>query len=479
MTDHPEDLHKAPIVSVLLIGAFMAILNQTLLTTALPHLMRDLNITENSAQWVTTIFMLVNGIMIPITAFLIEKYTTRGLFLTAMLLFAAGTLICALSPSFSTLIMGRIVQASGAGIMMPLMQTSLLLLFPVERRGTAMGMAGLVIAFAPAIGPTLSGWLVEQYHWSILFWVIFPLAVFNIIFASVFLRNISTLRAPSVDILSIVLSTFGFGGLLFGFSSAGDGRWSSMDVWLPIIVGFIALYFFINRQLKLKQPILEFRVFHSRVFALSTVIGVIVFVSMISTATILPIYMQNMNQFTAFEAGLIMLPGAVLMGVMSPIMGRIFDRIGARYLAIPGLTLILITSVLFSFLSSTTSVAYLSIVYALRLMGTAMTMMPVTTAGINSLPRELIPHGTAMNNTMRQVSASIGTALLVTVMTTTALNPKEASVSVDEALVHGVNMSYIAASGLALIGVILALFIRSKPHEEKLTREEENAKSSP
>ncbi|SDI99427.1 drug resistance transporter, EmrB/QacA subfamily [Natribacillus halophilus] len=467
--EQQPNLKKTPIVAVLLIGAFMAILNQTLLTTALPHLMHDLNITENTAQWVTTIFMLVNGIMIPITAFLIEKYSTRGLFLTAMLLFAFGTLICALAPSFAYLMVGRVIQASGAGILLPLMQTSLLLLFPIEKRGAAMGSAGLVIAFAPAIGPTLSGWLVEQYHWSILFWVVLPLAVFNMIVAWIFLKNIATLRSPVLDMRSIVLSTFGFGGLLFGFSSAGDGQWGSMDVWLPIVVGVFSLVFFIRRQLQLKQPILEFRVFRSRVFALSTVIGMIVFVSMISATTILPIYMQNMNAYTAFESGLIMLPGAIVMGIMSPITGRIFDRIGARYLAIPGLSLIFITSVMLSFLQADTSAEYLSVVYALRMMGTAMTMMPITTAGINSLPRELIPHGTAMNNTMRQVAASIGTATLVTVMTTAALSPEEAGVSPDEALIFGVNMSFVVASGLALIGVVLSFFVRGKPKTTEKT----------
>lgn len=204
-----QHIKKAPIVTVLLIGAFVAILNQTLLTTALPHLMSDLNITENEAQWVTTVFMLVNGIMIPITAFLIEKFSTRRLFLTAMGLFVFGTLVCALSPVFSTLMVGRVIQASGAGIMLPLMQTSFLLLFPIEKRGSAMGMAGLVISFAPAIGPTLSGWLVEDHHWSILFWIILPIGIVNTILAYFFLKNIATIREPKLDIRSIIYSTFG------------------------------------------------------------------------------------------------------------------------------------------------------------------------------------------------------------------------------------------------------------------------------
>ncbi|EZH64932.1 multidrug MFS transporter [Bacillaceae bacterium JMAK1] len=456
-------LKKAPIVTVLLIGSFVAILNQTLLTTALPHLMTDLSINENEAQWVTTVFMLVNGIMIPITAFLIEKFSTRKLFLTAMSLFVLGTLVCALSPSFEMLMLGRVIQASGAGIMMPLMQTSFLLLFPIEKRGSAMGLAGLVIAFAPAIGPTLSGWLVEQYHWSILFWVVLPIGVLNMILAYIFLKNIATQREAKLDIRSIVYSTLGFGGLLLGFSSAGDGVWLQATVLVPMIIGIITLVAFIRRQLRLKQPILEFRVFKSRIFMFSTMISVIIFLSMISTATILPIYMQNMNSFDAFESGLILLPGAILMGMISPIAGRIFDRVGVRYLAIPGLFLIFISSLMFIDLDSQTSALYLSIGYAIRMVGTGMAMMPVTTAGINDLPHVLIPHGAAMTNTMRQVGASIGTAIFVTIMTTAAVD----SVA-DEttALIIGVNTSFIVASVLALIGFIFTLFLRSKPRSE-------------
>ncbi|MBM7635188.1 MDR family MFS transporter [Geomicrobium sediminis] len=456
-------LKKAPIVTVLLIGSFVAILNQTLLTTALPHLMTDLSINENEAQWVTTVFMLVNGIMIPITAFLIEKFSTRKLFLTAMSLFVLGTLVCALSPSFEMLMLGRVIQASGAGIMMPLMQTSFLLLFPIEKRGSAMGLAGLVIAFAPAIGPTLSGWLVEQYHWSILFWVVLPIGVLNTVLAYIFLKNIATQREAKLDIRSIVYSTLGFGGLLLGFSSAGDGVWLQATVIVPMIIGVITLVAFIRRQLRLKQPILEFRVFKSRIFMFSTMISVIIFLSMISTATILPIYMQNMNSFDAFESGLILLPGAILMGMISPIAGRIFDRVGVRYLAIPGLFLIFISSLMFIDLDGQTSALYLSIGYAIRMVGTGMAMMPVTTAGINDLPHVLIPHGAAMTNTMRQVGASIGTAIFVTIMTTAAVD----SVA-DEttALIIGVNTSFIVASVLALIGFILTLFLRSKPRSE-------------
>src|SRR5690606_25639 len=194
---------KGPFLAVLMAGVFVAILNQTLLATALPHIMEDLDITANTAQWLTTVFMLVNGVMIPITAFLINKYTTRHLFFVAMGLFATGTIICALAPGFSVLMIGRIVQASGAGIMMPLAQTILFVIFPVEKRGQAMGMFGLIISFAPAIGPTLSGWLLGHYPWRVLFYVVIPIALLDLLLAYFFLRNVTERTFPKIDILSI------------------------------------------------------------------------------------------------------------------------------------------------------------------------------------------------------------------------------------------------------------------------------------
>src|SRR5690625_4241471 len=276
---HETDIRKnIPLILVLLSGAFITILNQTLLGTALPPIMQDLNLTESTVQWLQSIFMLVNGIMIPVTAFLIERFTTRRLFLTAMSLFAFGTLIAAIAPGFSLLLVGRIFQAAGAGIMMPLLQTIMFLIFPIERRGTAMGMFGLVIAFAPAIGPSLSGWLVDHFPWRSVFYVVLPIAIINIVAAYFLLKNITEQTSPKVDVLSIILSTLGFGGLLYGFSMAGSEGWTSAQVIVSLLVGAITLFIFIMRQLRLEEPILEFRVFKYKTFSLTTGLGMIVYV---------------------------------------------------------------------------------------------------------------------------------------------------------------------------------------------------------
>ncbi|MEW9674955.1 DHA2 family efflux MFS transporter permease subunit [Lentibacillus sp. L22] len=460
----PKNIKKTPIMLVLISGAFVAILNQTLLATALPKIMEDLQLQETVVQWLQSIFMLVNGIMIPITAFLIERFTTRKLFMFALGIFGIGTLVCSIAPNFSLLMTGRVLQAAGAGIIMPLMQTILFLIFPLEKRGTAMGMFGLVIAFAPAIGPTLSGWMVEQFPWRSLFYIVIPIVIFDIILAYFVLKNVTEQKDIKVDILSIILSTLGFGGLLYGFSTAGDAGWTSMHVLISMIVGAIALVFFILRQLKLEDPILEFRVFKNPVFTLTTALGMVTFMAMIGAAVVLPLLMQTMLGFSAIESGMALLPGAILMGLMNPITGRLFDKFGAKWLSITGLTIVTITTFMFTNLSSETTFVYIATVNGIRMFGISMVMMPVTTAGLNQLPVDLIPHGTAMNNTMRQVAGAIGTALLVTVMADAAI-PEEGV----NGLVHGVNVSFIVAGIFAVIALIMAFFIKkSQPSGDQI-----------
>lgn len=456
---------RIPLFIVLLSGAFITILNQTLLGTALPPIMKDLQVTESTVQWLQSIFMLINGIMIPVTAFLIERYTSRQLFLTAMSIFAAGTLLCAVGSDFSMLLIGRVLQAAGAGIMVPLMQTILFLTFPKEKRGTAMGLFGLVIAFAPAIGPTLSGVLVEHLSWRSVFYVVFPIAVIIIIASIFLLKNVTETSHPKLDTPSVILSTLGFGGLLYSFSSVGEAGWSSVQFIAPLIVGIVSLVVFIRRQLKLKEPMLEFRVFSYNVYTLGTVLSMFVFGVLIATNIILPLYMQNMLQFSALESGLVLLPGAVVMGLMNPLTGYLFDKFGGTWLARIGLLVLVASSVPFTVLTAHTSFTYLAISNALRMISIAMVMMPMTTLAINQLPNHLIAHGTAMNNTFRQMAGAIGTALFITLMSVSA-NPSDGV----EGIIHGVNVTFMVATGISVVALILSAKLSddSKPARRTL-----------
>ncbi|SDP46556.1 DHA2 family efflux MFS transporter permease subunit [Halobacillus aidingensis] len=465
--------NKVLMAALLLAGSFITILNQTLMITAIPPIMDEMNVTANSAQWLTTVFMLVNGVMIPVSAFLIERFTTRQLFISAMSVFAFGTILGGLALNFPLLLLGRVVQSAGAGVMLPLMQTVFLMIFPVHKRGAAMGYIGLVISFAPAIGPALSGYITSAYTWRYLFWMILPLAILIIVLAYFILKNVTELSYPKVDPISIILSSIGFGGLLYGFTLAGNQGWTSIDTVTVLIIGAVTLTLFIRRQLRMHHPMLEFRVFKYPVFAITTVIAMITFLGLIGAETLIPLYMQDMRDFSAFESGLALLPGAVITAFMSPITGRIFDKIGARLLAVVGLTIITGASLAFSFLNIETTFTAITVLYAIRMFGLSMVMMPVTTAGLNQLPKKLIPHGAAMSNTMRMVAASVGTAILVTVMTTTAQSA-ESNPSIDHPSIYGVNIAFFIVTALSLAGLVLAFFVkRTYPPDEEQVNEPE------
>ncbi|RSK30053.1 DHA2 family efflux MFS transporter permease subunit [Bhargavaea beijingensis] len=455
--------NRTVILIVLITGAFVALLNQTLLIVALPPIMNDFSIDANLAQWVTTAYLLTNGILIPVTAFLIERFSSRRLLLAASALFAAGTLVASVAPSFFFLLVARVIQAAGAGMMMPLMQTILLTIFPVNRRGSVMGLVGLAIGFAPAIGPTLGGWVLSFGSWRMLFTIVLPLAVLHLIAVVFFMKNVTRQHPVRIDLLSVVLSTLGFGGLLYAFSSIGGEGWLSLTVLISTAVGAAALFLFIRRQLSLETPILNFSVFRSRVYRLIIPMGMITFALLIGTETLLPLYIQNVRGGTAFESGLLLLPGAIAMGAMSPFSGRIFDRFGAGWLVVTGFALQVVTTVPFVLMTPDTPLVLLGLVFGLRMLGLSMLMMPLSTAGINSLPGKLIPHGTAMDNTFRQIGGSIGTALLVSIMTGTAVAIQPMPDPPPSALMTGVRVAFLMGGILAVAGFILALRLKKLP----------------
>lgn len=477
-------LRRGPIVAALIIAAFVAILSQTLLNVALPVMMEDLGINANTVQWLSTGYLLVNGVLVPVSAYLIDRFTTRKLFLAAVGLFTLGTIICAVAPNFEFVLTGRLIQAAGAGILMPLMTVIFLTIFPIQERGKAMGMMGLAMIFAPAVGPTLSGWIVEHYDWRVLFYIVLPISIFSLIFGAFSMKNVTKNSMPKLDMLGIIFSTLGFGGLLYGFSDAGQDGWGSARVIASLIVGAVSLVLFFWREWTIDKPILEFRVFKYNMFSLTTVINVIITMSMFSGMILLPIYLQTIRGFSPMDAGLLLLPGAILMGIMSPITGIIFDKIGARWLAVVGLLITVFTTYEFSQLTVETTYTHLIVMYSLRMFGMSMLMMPIQTAGLNQLPQRLNAHGSAMSQTLRNVAGALGTAFLVTIMSNSAssrakelivqnnVDPTNQAAMLEvtqQGTIYGINYSFIIATWMTVAALVLAFFIRKvKPHEEPI-----------
>lgn len=462
---------KGPILFIMILGAFLATLNQTIMSVATPELMIDFNISATTAQWLTTGYMLVNGILIPMTAYFMQRFTTRQLFQSSMWIFLAGTIVSALATNFPVLLTGRMIQAAGAGIIMPLLMNVILTLFPPEKRGAAMGMVGFAIIFAPAIGPTLAGYIMENYEWEMMFYGMIPLAVLVIICGHIYLKNVSEQIAAKIDILSVILSTLAFGTLLYGFSRAGSAGWSSNEVLASFFVGMISLGLFTWRQLISHNPLLDLRVFKYNMFSLTTIINISVTMVMYADMMLLPLYLQSARGYTAIESGLLLLPGALVMGFLMPVTGKLFDRYGAKWLSIIGLIITIATTVGFINLTDSTSYTYLVLMSTGRRIGMALLLMPIQTAGLNQLPSSLNAHGTAISNTIRQVAGAVGTSLLVTVMTdrtkthltnmmstaTSAVNQKQ---MILEATIEGINDAYVVIIGIAVIGLLLSFFIK-------------------
>lgn len=457
------------IIIILFTGAFVAIFNQTLLNIALPSIMIDFGIEASTAQWLVTAYMLVNGILIPASAYLIQRYSNRSIFIVAMSLFALGTLLAAIAPVFSVLLVGRMIQASGAALMMPLLMNVMLAAFPIEKRGAAMGVFGLVMVVAPAIGPTLSGFIVEHYSWRVLFWIVLPVALIPLALGIFKLKNLTFQdRNISLDTGSLILSTLGFGGILYGFSSAGTMGWTDPTVMATIAIGIVSLVIFVFRQLKLDEPLLQIRIYKYPMFALSSAISVVVSMSMFSAMILMPIYIQTIKGISPIDSGLLMLPGALVMGAMSPITGRLFDRFGAKVLAIPGLVIVVLTTYMFSQLNLDTSFTSIMLIYTLRMFGISMVMMPVMTNGLNTLPMKSYPHGTAINNTLQQVAGAVGSAFLISIMnarTESAAKDLAASGTnpadiLNLAMLDGINFSFFVSTFIALVALALALFIK-------------------
>ncbi len=467
-----QPYNRSLMVLVLLIGAFCTILNQTILSTAFPALMKAFDISTSTVQWLTTGFLMVNGIMIPISAYLSSRFNTKRLFIIAMTVFEIGTILSWLAPSFAALLTGRLIQAVGVGINMPLMQNIMLTIYPPEKRGAAMGINGLVIGLAPAIGPTLSGWVIDNYSWRWLFGMIVPIAALVIIASFVLVKNVIPNRRPKLDWLSVIISTLGFGNMLYGFSSVGDKGWTDPVVLATIVIGAILVVFLVLRQNKLDEPFLEFKVFKSGEFTLATILSSIVMMAMVGVELVIPLYLQIIHGMSAFHSGLTLLFGALFMGIMSPITGNLFDRHGAKRLAVTGMFILTVGTLPFAFITRDTPTIYIVFLYAVRMFGISMVMMPVTTAGMNSLPFNLISHGTAVNNTLRQVATSVGTAIMISVLTNVTKNnqpghallkasPLQYKSQMFDATLMGYHAAFWFAIIFSILGLILTFFVTS------------------
>ncbi|MFF1573113.1 MDR family MFS transporter [Leifsonia sp. NPDC058292] len=472
LTDHSA--RNRLVISLLLVSAFVVILNETIMNVALPELMKDLGIAPSVGQWLTTAFMLTMAVVIPITGFLLQRLNTRTVFITAMGLFSLGTAISAAAPGFGMLVTGRVVQASGTAIMMPLLMTTVMTLVPASSRGKTMGNISIVMSVAPAIGPTVAGAILTFAGWRWMFLLVLPIALGALLLGAARIPNVTEPKKVPIDALSVVLSAIAFSGLIYGFSSIAEAAQGhqGLPVWVPLSAGAVALVGFVWRQLVLQRAdraLLDLRVFRTRNFTVTTLMMAVAMASMFGTLILLPLYMQTVLRLEPLATGLVLLPGSLLMGLMGPIVGRIYDKRGPTPLIIPGTVLVSAMLWMLTTVDHTTPVAVLVLLHVGLSLGLSLTFTPLFTAGLGSLPPALYSHGSAVIGTNQQLSGAIGTALFITVLSTVGAHVAGDGGSAAQGVEAGVRAAFQTGAVISVLLVVGAFFVRRSTEPETVS----------
>ncbi len=461
---HAIERRNRLVINLLLVSAFVVILNETIMSVAIPRLMESLDVTAAAAQWVTAAFLLTMAVVIPMTGFMLQRMHTRAIFLLAMSLFSLGTLAAALAPGLGLLVVARVIQASGTAIMLPLLMTTVMTLVPADTRGKTMGNITMVISVAPAIGPVISGLILNYLHWRWLFVLVLPIALGSLWLGWRRIENVTTPREAPLDVASVVLSVFAFGGIVYGLSLLGVPPVSGQPpAWAPLGVGVVAMTVFVQRQLKLQRTssaLLDLRVFTSRNFTFALLLFAILMLVLLGTIIVLPIYLQNVLGISALQTGLLLLPGGLLMGRLGQRAGRWYDRVGPSKLVIPGV--VIVTAVLWAMtlLGTQTRVEYILAGHIVMSVGFALLFTPLFTVSLSSVRPELYSHGSAVLGSLQQVAGAAGVALFVALMSAQTVRLAAAGTAQLEALAGGVRAAFLCGAILALGAVACALFVR-------------------
>ncbi|WP_026881953.1 MDR family MFS transporter [Clostridium akagii] len=464
--DEEKETHynSKSIMFVLLLGGFISLFNETILNVAFPTLMAEMHITATAAQWLTTGYVLVVGILLPVTAFLIHTFTTKQLYVSAMLIFLVGTVLAAFSTSFPTLLIARVIQGCGTGMLIPIMMNSALAITPREKHGSVMGLCICIITLGPALGPVVSGLLLQYFNWHSLFILIIPFLIFCIVLGYVFLTNTAEITKPKIDYLSILLSTIGFAGIIFAVSVAST---SSVLTTAAIFgIGLIALILFSKRQLSLEQPILDIRAFKHPVFSICVILVVLIQMFQFSINMMLPLLLQNGLKTSSLVSALVLFPAILVAAILTPFVGKIYDKIGGKTLIPAGLFIMCIFTFILSRVTPSTSVLVITLIYCFIMIGMSMCMSTSQTAGISQLPTKGQSDGVAIISTSMQIAGALGSALFVGIMTAYQSNylrnritPSNSQNQI-KAIYSGFGHSVTVAAILIGFGFVISLFIR-------------------
>lgn len=457
---------KSPkgMAAVLMIGTFLGLFGETALNMALTNIMEDFSVTAASAAWLTTGYLLVLAVLVPLSSYLVRWFTTRQLIVAAISFAIIGSLLGALAPNFTVLLLGRFVQAFATGIILPLMFSVVMLIFPVQKRGAVMGIVGIILTAGPALGPSIAGVIVSALNWRYIFWIMAVVYALVIFLAFAKVDNVSNVTRPKIDLLSLVASTFGFGGLVFALATLAEQPISEPIVWAPLVVGLVLLVIFGVRQTKMDEPMIDLSVFKNPMFTLGVALMVATMFMILSVAILIPMFLKTVLGFAALTAGLCMLPGNILNIIMSPIVGVNFDKVGAKIFTRIGFTMIFVSMIVFLTTISADTAAWIIIVnLCVFFVGVSMTIMPAQTNAMNSLQPQMFADGSAALNTLTQIAGASGTAVAITMFTIGQGSYIEKFGDAVPAafLAHGVHTAFIVVTVISVIGLVGSFFVKN------------------
>jgi len=459
----------------LVLATFVVILNETIMINAIPRLMVEFDVSARAAQWLSTSFMLTMAVVIPVTGWFLQRVTTRQAFTTAMAVFLTGTVISAVAPVFGLLVAGRVVQAAGTAVMLPLLMTTLMTIVPEHDRGRVMGNVTMAISVAPALGPTVSGVVLQVAGWRWLFGVVLPIAVAITWFALRRLTDVGETRPSAIDWGSVALAALGFGSLVFGLSQLGEGGGTtSLPSGVLIGGGLAVVGVFVWRQVALQRrdmPLLDLRVLTHRTYAVGVTVQAVGFLAMMGSMILLPLYLQELRGLSPLQTGLLVAPGGLMMGLLGPRVGRAFDKVGARPLVVPGSIAVVVGLALLSRVGETTPYAMILGAHVLLMLGLAAMFTPVFTLSLGALPQHLYSHGSSFLGTVQQVAAAVGTAVSVTVLASRERTLLDGGASEAAAYVGGVQWAFGAAALIALSVAALVWLLPARVPDEETSAE--------
>lgn len=475
VSDKLDPRHKV-ILGVIMVSTFVVFLNETALGVALPQIMEQLNIQPSTGQWLNTAYMLTMAVIIPTTGFLLQRFSTKPMYIAAMSFFTAGTLVAALSQDFLVLLIGRILQASGTAIMMPLLMTTVMVLVPEHLRGRINGNISLVLSAAPALGPAFSGLVLSVLDWRWLFWIMLPIGVVTLVIGTIRISNSQEPRKIPIDVASVILSAFAFSGLIYGLSSFADAARGveTLSPWIPLGIGVLFFALFLNRQSRLQKTdsaLLDLRTFRSRAFTEAMGIMGIGMLILFGSGILIPIYMQNVLGVQPLTTGLMMLPGGLAMGLLGPVVGRMYDKHGPQRLLIPGSIAVSVAFWTMTTFGTETSIWFVFASYSLLSIGLAFLFTPLFALSLSSVPPQLYSYASATIGTLQQLAGAAGTALFVTVMTIISAGLRSGGASDVEALAGGMRSAFLIGAVASLGLIAISIILKRPASTEEMARE--------